>query len=558
MRGAAAGTAAAALFDELSAMPTSYAKTATNEPAALPPAVSPSRSAEQQQQQLEGKGDGADGNQLMVGSFKILLMTLITNLIVAPPNLLAPLLTEEKGWSLTVVTVCGTIGSVSSMMIGPAVGFLSDRGYVRVMITAGGFLGGVSMLLTWQSNTVLVFALASIARSFCWSLTSSIVLFRALLPAEHSKHAGAKSDAAMGITLLDTAASSALTLPILAYAVETLGLQTAALYLGSVGVVLLPICWLLLVNNLLQRANELAAAKAASEGDDAAAPAKMEPASYRTFLAPMKTPAFHALCGMFFVCGITSSGVAETHLLYWAKDQGMSTVEAASLASTKTFVNSCSLFLASIHTMWGHDPSKPLAVIYFMRGVSYVLATYAHTPLSMYLWAINFGFFDYATQPYTVALLRMRCGADALSFLFSVLGFVHAIGHNIGSLGAARVRDATGSFERAFLGCALSLVVASSLALLTPGKAPPAKGGGLANGQSSSSLSWQKLEERPAYGEEITSGLLSDSLASGKTIFTRAEIDEMLDLGGRPLQMNQYIAVGSCFFKPTEMPNLLL
>ena len=79
------------------------------------------------------------------------------------------------------------------------------------------------------------------------------------------------------------------------------------------------------------------------------------------------------MLGMFFVCGITSSGVAETHLIFWAKDQGMTTMQAAALASTKTFVNSCSLFLASMHTMWGHDPAKPLAIIYFMRGVQVVL-----------------------------------------------------------------------------------------------------------------------------------------------------------------------------------------
>ena len=384
--------------------------------------------------------------------------------------------------------------------------------------------------------------------------------FRALLPAEHSKTAGAKSDAAMGITLLDVAASSALTIPILAAAITTFGIWRAAFYLGAIGIVVVPLMWLWLVSSLVQRVKDAADKRAAARGE-APSEAKPAPPSYKTFIAPLMTRSYFAMLGMFFVCGITSTGVAETHLIYWAKDQGMSTFQAATLASTKTFVNSCSLFLASLHTMWGGDPSRPLAVIYFMRSISYLLATKAHTPFWMYMWAINFGFFDYATQPYTVALLRLRCGPDALSFLYSVLGFCHAMGHNVGALGAARVRDATGSFDQAFLYSALCLVVASSIAVFTPGKRPDGRAffDPTDNaGEVGTGLSWQRFTERPQKGEEISSPLLRDALASGKTMFTRAEIDAIFDGDGVKVHYDSYIQVDEVFFKPTEIPNLLL
>jgi hypothetical protein len=391
------------------------------------------------------------------------------------------------------------------------------------------------MLILSVSSTPAMYALSSITRSLHWMLISSMVLFRALLPTEHSSSAGAKSDAAMGITLLDSAASNALTIPLLAAVIEALGWHKASLYLGTIGIIAMPACWLWLVSSLVQRAKDEAEREAHLSG----VPQKPRPPlSAKTFLAPLRMPAFHAMLGMFFICGITSIGVAETHLIFWATDQGMSTLSAASLAATKTFVNSCSLFLASLHTMYGQDPSRPLAIIYFMRSVSYVLATYAHTPALMYAWAISFGMFDYATQPYTVALLRNRCGADAISWLFSLLLFSHSIGYNVGSLAAARVRDVTGSFDLAFLGCAAVLLVASLLAHLTPAVPPKPKVLG---------LTWKKTFDRPKQGAEVANTDLQTALESGKVTFTPEEVARFAIDG---LTESSFIVAGAAYYVP--------
>mgnify|MGYP002040269087 FL=1 len=136
----------------------------------------------------------------------------------------------------------------------------------------------------------------------------------------------------------------------------------------------------------------------------------MEP--FRILRSASRNKTFWVLAGTFFICGLSTSGLIQTHFVSLCGDYGMAAVPAASvLAMIGAFD-----FIGTILSGWlsdRYDNRKLLFWYYGLRGLS--LIWLPHSEFTLYglsLFAIFYGLDWFATVPVTVKL----AGAESVSY----------------------------------------------------------------------------------------------------------------------------------------------
>lgn len=173
---------------------------------------------------------------------------------------------------------------------------------------------------------------------------------------------------------------------------------------------------------------------------------------------------FWILFGSFFVCGVTTSGMIQTHWFEAAADHGIAKPTAASLLVAIGVFDLCGS-LASGWLTDRFDPRRLLFVYYGLRGLSLlafedVLSRGAHSPVLLVVIAF-YGLDWVATVPPTMALANQLFGRERGSVVFGWLFAAHQLGGAMAAWLAAVSRDWSGSFRLAYtVGGVLCLVAA--------------------------------------------------------------------------------------------------
>lgn len=146
-----------------------------------------------------------------------------------------------------------------------------------------------------------------------------------------------------------------------------------------------------------------------------------------------RIPTFWLLGSGFFICGFTTAGVIKVHLIPYAVACGFPPVQSA------TAYGILSLFslIGMICYGWLSDRyNRPmlLASCYFVRAFTFVLLLYiaGNTPL-LYIFAILFGIFDYATFPIVASLVATHIGRHIMGVTMGLIFALHSIGGALGS-----------------------------------------------------------------------------------------------------------------------------
>src|SRR3546814_16155762 len=85
-----------------------------------------------------------------------------------------------------------------------------------------------------------------------------------------------------------------------------------------------------------------------------------------------RSPAFHAIFWSYTICGFTTSGVIETHLMPYAALCGFPPVPSATAYGLLSGVNLIGMIVAGWLSERVHRP-RLLAAIYLIRGASFIL-----------------------------------------------------------------------------------------------------------------------------------------------------------------------------------------
>jgi sugar phosphate permease len=282
---------------------------------------------------------------------------------------------------------------------------------------------------------------------------------------------------AMGLLSASTATGQLVFLPLLAKLTEAYGWRTALCFICAM-LVLATLLVLLLMRN---RPSDIGLAP---YGATDLVPEPRHDGGLGTLLASpllvlrdaMKNAAFWVLFGTFFICGLSTSGLIQTHFIALCGDFGLAPVKAASVLAMMGVFD----FFGTIGSGWLSDrfDNRWLLFWYYgLRGLSLIYLPFTDfTFYGLSLFAMFYGLDWIATVPPTVKLTSRYFGAERTNVVFGWIFAGHQIGAAVAAYGAGLTRTEWSTYLPAFFAAGAACIVAAFVVLTLgrPGQAPAA------------------------------------------------------------------------------------
>ncbi|MFT0892052.1 MFS transporter [Pseudochelatococcus sp. G4_1912] len=154
-----------------------------------------------------------------------------------------------------------------------------------------------------------------------------------------------------------------------------------------------------------------------------------------------KSGTFWVLFGTFFVCGLSTNGLIQTHWISICGDFGMAPVAAAGMLAMIGIFD----FAGTIFAGWlsdRYDNRWLLFWFYGLRGLSLIFLSYSGFSFyELSLFAIFYGLDWVATVPPTVRLAAERFGRERANLFFGWIFAGHQIGAATAAWGTGTLRD---------------------------------------------------------------------------------------------------------------------
>jgi MFS family permease len=255
---------------------------------------------------------------------------------------------------------------------------------------------------------------------------------------------------ALGITAAGSTLGPVLAIPLAALAFDRYGWRTGFVIAGLVCLAAVPA-----IVATLRRVGPPPGAESAAA-----------PALGQDFRRLWTSPVFHLLFWGYAICGFTTFGVIETHFIPYAALCGFAPTTAANAFGVLSFFNLLGVLLAG----WLSDRvNRPLllAAVYGLRALSFVLLmNVGADPSLLFLFAILFGLFDYATVPIVASLVASHLGLRVMGLAIGLIALGHQVGSAIGALGGGIVFDLFNSYAGLWT---MSLVLALAAGAMSVG-----------------------------------------------------------------------------------------
>jgi MFS family permease len=218
-------------------------------------------------------------------------------------------------------------------------------------------------------------------------------------------------------------------------------------------------------------------------GDDGTAPLPAPPAANAPIMAvalgtlreSSKSSTFWILFATFFVCGASTNGLIQVHLIPMCLDYGIPQVQAASLLAAMGAFD----FFGTIISGWLSDrfDNRWLLFWYYgLRGLSLVFLPFSDFSFyGLSLFAMFYGLDWIATVPPTVRLTAQRFGAERANLVFGWIFAGHQLGAGTAAFGAGLSRTLYASYLPAFFTAGALCVFASVIVLAMSRSQPQAQ-----------------------------------------------------------------------------------
>ncbi|MCZ2496554.1 MFS transporter [Xylophilus sp. Kf1] len=385
-----------------------------------------------------------------------------------PGAMLQPL-SKEFGWSTGDISSVLAVRFALFGLMGPFAAVLMERFGLRAVMCTGLLLvGGGMALVTQASHLWQLFVLWSLMLGLGTGLTALV-----LGAVVANRWFVARRGLVVGILTASAATGQLVFLPFAAWMIEHWGWRSAVapLFAGcfAVGAMVL-----LLVRN---RPADLGLAPYGEAPDtpvSAHAPMAMTWRTPFTMLAEAShSRTFWVLAGTFFICGLSTNGLVQTHFISLCGDNGLSPVPAASVLA---MMGAFDLF-GTIASGWlsdRYDCRKLLFWYYGLRGLS--LFWLPHSGFSFYglaLFAVFYGLDWIATVPPTVKLAGAEFGPQKVGLVFGWIFAAHQLGAATAAYGAGFSRTILMSYTPALYVAGGACLLAALLALTARRMQPP-------------------------------------------------------------------------------------
>jgi MFS family permease len=376
----------------------------------------------------------------------------------APGVMIVPL-QGEFGWETADISSALAVRLALFGLMAPFAAALLNRFGIRPVVTAAlllivtGIATSFAMSQTWQ--LVLLWGV------LCGVGSGMIALvLGATVATRWFSH---RRGLVVGLLTASTATGQLVFLPMLAALTERYGWRLAMCVVVA-GLLLALLLVLLLMRD---RPSDLALPR---YGDTAPTPT---PPQERGLLTLLRSPVaalrdasgswvFWVLFGTFFVCGLSTNGLIQTHWITLCGDFGMAPVGAAGMLAVIGMFDLAGTVLSG----WlsdRYDNRWLLFWYYGLRGLSLLyLPLTDFTLVGLSIFAVFYGLDWVATVPPTVRMTAERFGAERANLVFGWIFTAHQLGAATAAYGAGATRDAFASYLPA-------LYVAGSFCLLAAG-----------------------------------------------------------------------------------------
>lgn len=164
----------------------------------------------------------------------------------------------------------------------------------------------------------------------------------------------------------------------------------------------------------------------------------------------------------YFVCGYTSAGLAQTHLIpYWV-EHGFHEVQAANAMSLVGAMNVFGTILSGrLCDRFGNR--VPLSIYYFVRGLAIFFLLTVRDGLSVTIFAMIFGLSYIATVPPTSGLTADLFGRASMGRVYGWITCSHQIGGAVGAYLSGYLYTQSGSYAGAFTAAAALCFAAAAM-----------------------------------------------------------------------------------------------
>jgi MFS family permease len=186
-----------------------------------------------------------------------------------------------------------------------------------------------------------------------------------------------------------------------------------------------------------------------------------------------RSSVFWVLFATFFVCGASTNGLVQVHLIPMCLDFGIPQVQAAGLLAAMGIFD----FFGTICSGWLSDrfDNRWLLFWYYgLRGLSLVALPF--TDFSFYglsLFAMFYGLDWIATVPPTVRLTAQRFGPERANLVFGWIFAGHQIGAATAAFGAGLSRTLLATYLPAFFAAGALCIIAALIVLTISRYAKP-------------------------------------------------------------------------------------
>jgi len=393
---------------------------------------------------------------------------LITAGTVGAPGVFIVPLQREFGWSAAEISSALSIRFILFGLMAPFAAALMNRYGLRnvtlaaLLIVGSALVASLAMTKVWH-----LILLWGVVIGIGTGMTA-LVLGATIA----ARWFSARRGLVVGILTASVATGQLVFLPLLASVTERMGWRIALLLVCAM--LALAACAVLLV--MRDRPSDVGLRPFGDQGKEPlpAPPPSNAPiaaAALSALADAARTRVFWILFATFFICGASTNGLIQVHLIPMCLDFGIPQVQAASLLAAMGVFD----FFGTIVSGWlsdRYDNRWLLFWYYGLRGLSLLMLPF--TDFSFYglsLFAMFYGLDWIATVPPTVRLTAQRFGAERANLVFGWIFTGHQLGAAFAAFGAGLSRTMLASYLPAFF-IAGALCVVASLIVLAISRAP--------------------------------------------------------------------------------------
>jgi MFS family permease len=376
------------------------------------------------------------------------------------PSVLIDPLRDEFGWSRATVGFAVSINVLLFGFIGPFAAALQQRfGLRRVTIIALTVIASGALLTTQMTQPWHLFLLWGFvvgAGSGCMATVFASTVATRWFVANRGLVTGALTAA--------SASGQLVFLPVLTRLADGPGWRWVGVTTGICALAVIPVVGLF----LRDRPEDLGLTAYGAVPSDApalAASDRVGPvgAAFGALRQAWTSGAFWLLWGSFMVCGLSTTGLVQTHFISAAHDHGMSHSTAG------TYLALIGVFdvIGTVCSGWltdRVDPRKLLLGYYLLRGLSlFVLdPALATRGGSLTGFMVFYGLDWVATVPPTIAICIRAFGRERGPLVYGWVFAGHQVGGALAAWGAGALHDASGSYRSSFVIAGICCLIAAA------------------------------------------------------------------------------------------------